>query len=71
MWILIIVLLVSDVPGLGKITTVLNTYATYQECQSERNRIGDEMAEAYPNDDDFVIACQDNSLRHNSQGTTQ
>jgi len=66
MWILIIVLLVSEVPGLGKITTVLNTYATYQECQSERNRIGFEMAEAYPHDNDFVITCQQNSPRHNS-----
>jgi hypothetical protein len=38
--------------------TVLETYATAQQCQSERNRIGFEMAAAYPNDRDFVIACQ-------------
>lgn len=56
MWMLIIVLL-SIVPGLEKIT-VLNTFATSEECQIERNRIGFEMAAAYPHDRDFVIACQ-------------
>jgi len=56
MWILVIVLL-STVPGLDK-TLRLETYATAQECQSERNRIGYEMAAAYPYDRDFVIACQ-------------
>jgi len=56
MWILVIVLL-TNVPGLDKIMK-LETYATYQECQIERNRIGYEMAAAYPNDRDFVIACQ-------------
>lgn len=56
MWMLIIVLL-SIVPGLEKIT-VLNTFATSEECQNERNRIGFEMAAAYPHDRDFVIACQ-------------
>ena len=56
MWILVIVLL-SSVPGLDKIMR-LETYATAQECQSERNRIGYEMAAAYPYDRDFVIACQ-------------
>jgi len=56
MWILVIVLL-NTVPGLDKIMK-LETYATYQECQIERNRIGFEMAAAYPYDRDFVIACQ-------------
>jgi hypothetical protein len=56
MWILVIVLL-NGVPGLDKIMK-LETYATSEECQSERNRIGSEMAAAYPNDRDFVIACQ-------------
>ena len=56
MWLLVIVLL-TNVPGLDKIMT-LETYATYQECQIERNRIGYEMAAAYPYDRDFVIACQ-------------
>lgn len=56
MWILVMILL-NTVPGLDKIIK-LETYATAQECQSERNRIGYEMAAAYPNDRDFVIACQ-------------
>jgi len=56
MWILVIVLL-NNVPGLDKIMK-LETYATHQECQTERNRIGFEMAAAYPYDRDFVIACQ-------------
>ena len=56
MWFLIIVLL-NGVPGLHTIT-VLQTYGTSQECQAERNRVGYEMAAAYPYDRDFVIACQ-------------
>jgi hypothetical protein len=56
MWILVIVLL-NNVPGLDKIM-VLNTFTTSDECQIERNRVGFEMAAAYPYDRDFVIACQ-------------
>jgi hypothetical protein len=56
MWLLILILL-NDVPGIGKIT-IIHTYATSQECQIERNRIGYEMAAAYPYERDFVIACQ-------------
>jgi hypothetical protein len=56
MWILVMILL-NTVPGLDKIMK-LETYATSQECQDERNRIGYEMAAAYPYDRDFVIACQ-------------
>ena len=63
MWLLIIVLL-NIVPGLEKIT-VLNTFATAEECQIERNRIGFEMAAAYPYERDFVIACQLNP-KHSS-----
>ena len=63
MWLLIIVLL-NIVPGLEKIT-VLNTFATSEECQTERNRIAFEMAAAYPNDRDFVIACRLNP-KHSS-----
>ncbi len=59
MWLLVIVLL-NIVPGLEKIT-VLNTFATSEECQIERNRIVFEMAAAYPDDCDFVIACRLNS----------
>ena len=56
MWLLMLVLL-DIVPGLEK-CIALNTFATSEECQSERNRIGFEMAAAYPHDRDFVIACQ-------------
>ena len=56
MWLLIMILL-NTVPGLEKIM-VLNTFATPEECQSERNRIGFEMAAAYPYERDFVIACR-------------
>jgi hypothetical protein len=56
MWILVIILL-NTVPGISTVT-VLQTYATSEECQSERNRVGYEMAEAYPYDRDFVIACR-------------
>jgi hypothetical protein len=58
MWLLIMILL-NTVPGLEKIT-VLNTFSTPEECQSERNRIGFEMAAAYPYERDFVIACRMN-----------
>lgn len=37
---------------------VLNAFATAEECQGERNRVGFEMAAAYPYERDFVIACQ-------------
>ncbi len=56
MWLLIMVLL-NTMPGLEKIT-VLNTFATSEECQTERSRIGFEMAAAYPYERDFVIACR-------------
>ena len=64
MWLLVMILL-NDVPGLNKIM-VLNTYATSQECQIERNRVGYEMAEAYPYERDFVIACQLNRKQDSS-----
>ena len=63
MWLLVIILL-NIVPGLEKVT-VLNTFATSEECQIERNRIGFEMAKAYPNERDFVIACRLNP-KHSS-----
>ena len=56
MWMLVIILL-NTVPGISTVT-LLQTYPTSQECRSERDRIGDEMAEAYPDDRDFVIACR-------------
>jgi hypothetical protein len=63
MWLLVIILL-NIVPGLERVT-VLNTFATSEECQIERNRIGFEMAKAYPNERDFVIACRLNP-KHSS-----
>ena len=56
MWLLIMVLL-NGIPGFAT-TTVLHTYATSEQCQHERNRVGFEMAAAYPHERDFVIACQ-------------
>jgi len=56
MWSLLIVLL-NVPPGFDQ-NTVLQTYATAEECQSERNRIGFEMAAAYPHNRDFMIVCK-------------
>jgi hypothetical protein len=50
-------ILLSDVPGLER-EYLLNTFDTAEECQTERNRIGFEMAEAYPYENDFIIVCQ-------------
>lgn len=58
MWMLVIVLL-NTVPGISPVT-LLQTYPTSQECHSERARIGDEMAKAYPDERDFEIACRFN-----------
>ena len=65
MWLLVIVLL-NNVPGLDKMIK-LETYATSEECQIERNRIGFEMAAAYPNERDFVIACQLSTNEYNAR----
>lgn len=56
MWLLLIVLL-NMVPGLER-STVLNTFGTSEECQIERNRIGFDMAAAYPLDHTFDIVCR-------------
>jgi hypothetical protein len=56
MWLFVIVLLNGDT-GINTVT-VLDTYGNLQECQHERNRVSYEMAAAYPNDRDFVIACK-------------
>ncbi|MBX3302192.1 MAG: hypothetical protein KF693_08245 [Nitrospira sp.] len=58
MWMLVIVLL-NTVPGISTVT-LLQTYPTSQECHSERDRIDDEMAKAYPDEHDFEIACRFN-----------
>lgn len=56
MWFLLIILLTSP-PGIDR-TTVLNTFATYEDCQPERDRIGFAMAESYPYENDFRIVCE-------------
>lgn len=56
MWMLVIIFL-NAVPGISPVT-LLETYPTSQECHSERARIGDEMAKAYPGERDFEIACR-------------
>lgn len=56
MWLLVMVLL-NTVPGFNQVI-VLNKYTSSEECQIERNRVGFDMAAAYPHDRDFVIACQ-------------
>lgn len=37
---------------------VLEQYATKEQCQIERNRVGFEMAAAYPNEHTFDIVCR-------------
>lgn len=63
MWSLVIMLLIA-LPGVSRVT-VLHDYPTWDECQVERNRVGYEMAAAYPYERDFMIACQLNP-RHES-----
>ena len=58
MWLLLIVLL-DVLPGMPT-KAVLNTFATSEACQRERDRIGYEMAEAYPYERDFLIVCEAN-----------
>lgn len=55
-WLLLMVLL-GPAPGL-ETNTLLNKFNTPEECQIERNRIGFDMAAAYPYERDFVIECQ-------------
>lgn len=59
-WVLLMVLL-NPVPGLER-TTFLNEFATQEECQVERNRIGFEMAQSYPNEADFRIECRERGV---------
>jgi hypothetical protein len=56
MWVVLMILL-NTVPGLER-TYVLNTFDTQEECQSERNRIGFDMAASHPYERDFIIVCQ-------------
>jgi len=54
MWLLLIIFIGSPIINIQK----LDSYATWKECQTERNRIAFEMAEAYPWSMDFRIECQ-------------
>jgi hypothetical protein len=56
MWLLVIVLLGAPI-GIRPVT-VLNTFATYEDCKPERDRIGFAMAESYPYENTFRIVCQ-------------
>ena len=65
MWLLLIIML-TVVPGIER-ATVLNTFESYDTCKPERDRIGFEMAEAYPGENNFLIVCefrQGSSERH-------
>lgn len=55
MWMLLIILL-SATPGMDRVT-VLHEYHTENACLVERNRVGFAMAEQYPGENSFVIAC--------------
>lgn len=61
MWQLLYIMLIVD-PVLLSTSEgnvfLLETYATEDECAIERKRIGFDMAEAYPNDRDFLIVCR-------------
>lgn len=56
MWLLVIVLLAAPI-GIRPVT-VLNTFATYEDCKPERDRVGFAMAESYPHENTFRIVCQ-------------
>lgn len=56
MWFLLMVLL-TPVNGF-QTTYRLNTFDTQEECQTRRNQVGFDMAEAYPYENDFIIVCQ-------------
>lgn len=55
MWLLVLMLLV-DVPGIARVT-VLKTFETLEGCQTERNRIGFDMAASYPYERTFNVDC--------------
>lgn len=61
MWLLVMVLL-TNFPGVDRVT-VLETYPTWEDCRTERNRIAMEMAAAYPHDRDFVLECRPSGRR--------
>ena len=56
MWWLLIVFLVPTMSGRN--VQELNSYATAEECNRERNRIGFEMAAVYEHEAEFRIVCR-------------
>ena len=56
MWFLLMILLAPP-SGIDRVT-ILNTFVTYADCKPERDRIGFEMAERYPYENDFRIVCE-------------
>lgn len=55
MWYLLIVLITS--PPVFDAGTVLKSFATVEECQPVRDRVGFELAESYPYENDFSVVC--------------
>ena len=53
MWFLLMILLFP----LPSRVIILNVYSNSMTCQQERDRVGFEMAEAYPFERDFIIVC--------------
>ncbi len=56
MWLLLRVML-ELLPNGAHRAQLLNTFDTEEECQVERDRIGFEMAKAYPYERTFEIIC--------------
>ena len=57
LWLLLIVMLPCS--PVYPAAVRLNQFYTYEQCRVERDRIGFEMAEAYPWERDFVIECRE------------
>lgn len=56
-WVLLMVLL-TPIDGFSS-SYFLGTFNTFEDCQKERNRVGFDMAEAYPADLSFHIECRE------------
>ena len=54
MWFLLMIFLSPELHS----TMILAHYTTEEECQVMRDSVGFNMAEAYPQENDFRIVCQ-------------
>jgi hypothetical protein len=63
MWLLLIIFLNPPIMT----QQALQRFDTAQECQKERNRIGYEMAAAYPWTHDFDIVCRYQAAHFNQR----